>query len=333
MSSSMNQLGFGMSILKRLPFNVLIQVTNRCNYKCSFCDFWPNGVHPRLELTLQDYQKLSTDLKKVGTFLVSIEGGEPFARKDLIEIVRAFSKHHLPVLYTNGWYVTAENARELFENGLHQVGVSIDFSTPALHDQKRGQKGAYDKAVAALQFFKQAAPKGEKQVHIMSVMMRENQDDIENLLKLSQNLGVGHFFTLLSKKGFRRGKGNDDQLPEPGFTPRLNELFFKYPHFRAFRGYLDGIDAFLSNGELPDCRAGLQSFNIDHLGGVSSCIEKIDQPLGNIRELPFTEILQNLKHSGQSKGCQDCWTLCRSFGQNLGMGGNMRSWKDLVTRM
>ncbi len=329
----MNQLGFGASILKHQPFNVLIQVTNRCNYRCSFCDFWPNGVHPREELNLQEYEKLSADLKKAGTFLVSIEGGEPFARKDLIGIVQGFAKYHLPVLYTNGWYVTAENAKELFEKGLHQVGVSIDFSQSALHDQKRGQKGAYEKAVEAVNHFKKAAPKGEKQVHVMTVLMRENQDDIENLLKLSQSLGVGHFFTLLSKKGFRRGKGGEDQLPEVGFSARLNGLYKKYPHFRAFRGYLDGIDHFLSDAALPECRAGLQSFNIDHVGGVSSCIEKIDQPLGNVRTHSIPEIVQNLKTAGQSKGCQNCWTLCRSFGQFLGGGGSFRAWNDLLSRM
>src|SRR5690348_2020757 len=33
---------FALGLLRRRPFQVLVQVTNRCNMKCSFCDFWPN---------------------------------------------------------------------------------------------------------------------------------------------------------------------------------------------------------------------------------------------------------------------------------------------------
>ena len=39
-------LRFAIGVLRRRPFQVLLQVTNRCNMQCSFCDFWPNGVSP-----------------------------------------------------------------------------------------------------------------------------------------------------------------------------------------------------------------------------------------------------------------------------------------------
>ena len=66
---------FAAGIAAKKPFQVLLQVTNRCNMRCSFCDFWPNGVAPKLELQTVDFQKLARDLADIGTFLVSIEGG------------------------------------------------------------------------------------------------------------------------------------------------------------------------------------------------------------------------------------------------------------------
>ena len=80
------ELSFSQSILLRRPCHVLLQVTNRCNMKCSFCTFPQNAVAPSLELTLQDFERIAGELSQLGTFLVSIEGGEPFARTDLIEI-------------------------------------------------------------------------------------------------------------------------------------------------------------------------------------------------------------------------------------------------------
>ena len=35
-------LSFALGLLQKKPFQVLVQVTNRCNMRCSFCDFWPN---------------------------------------------------------------------------------------------------------------------------------------------------------------------------------------------------------------------------------------------------------------------------------------------------
>ncbi|MBI3557138.1 MAG: radical SAM protein [Deltaproteobacteria bacterium] len=326
-------LRFGAGLVARKPFNVLIQVTNRCNLKCSFCDFWPNGAHPREELTIEDYRKLASDLARLGTFLISIEGGEPFIRPDLIEIVRVFGEQHLPVLYTNGWYVTPENARKLFDAGLHQVGVSIDYPDAARHDAKRGAKGTYERAWAAIEAFKGAAPGGGKQVHVMTVLMKDNQADFERLLEMSGEHGVGHNITLISRKGFRRGKESVDQFPTAPLSVDLERLWRKHAHFRIFRDYLRRFDSFVTGGDLPQCRAGQQSFNIDHLGYVSTCIEKIDHPVGNVRDEAIYEIHKRLERVEEVKTCQDCWTLCRGFGQILGNGASLNAFRDLMGRM
>jgi len=117
---------FVKTIALRRPFSVLLQVTNRCNMQCSFCDFWPNAAPKKEELTVADYERIAAELAKAGTCAVSIEGGEPFVRPDLVEIVRAFGKQHVPMLFTNGWYVTKENARALWDAGLVHADVSID---------------------------------------------------------------------------------------------------------------------------------------------------------------------------------------------------------------
>lgn len=326
-----NDLRFALGVLRRRPFQCLVQVTNRCNMQCSFCDFWPNGVPLREELALADFQRIASEMAEIGCFLVSIEGGEPFVRPDLVEIVRTFAARHVPLLYTNGWYVDAARAQALFAAGLTQVGVSIDFPDARRHDAKRRWPGAFDKACRAIELFREAAPHGGKQVHVMSVLMKDNQDDLEPLLQLSKSLGVGHCFTLLSAKGFRRG--HVDFLPTTGLSQKLADAWHRYPHMRMFRDYLDGIDVYLEGGEMPRCRAGVQSFNIDHVGNVAPCIEKIDRFVGNLRTEALRDILARTRKLPEVRGCQDCWTLCRGFGQTLGEGGGLRAWSDLATRM
>lgn len=45
-------LSFAATVLRRRPFQCFLQVTNRCNMRCGFCDFWPHGAHPGEELTV-----------------------------------------------------------------------------------------------------------------------------------------------------------------------------------------------------------------------------------------------------------------------------------------
>lgn len=324
---------FALGLARRRPFQLLLQVTNRCNMTCDFCDFWPNGVAPHRELSLTDFRELARQLDELGTLFISVEGGEPFVRKDLIEILALLSRRHVTCLYTNGWFVTEELARRVFESGVTQVGVSIDYADPARHDRRRGVAGATERAWRAIELLRAAAPSKGRQVHVMTVVMDDNLDELEPLLEQSRRAGVGHWITLVSSTGYRRGSGG--KAPARPMSARLLALRGRHDHFRVFREYLAGIDAFTGGetGELPRCRAGDQSFNIDHQGGVSPCIEHIDWTAGNIRDEPLSKILGRMRGDPRVAACQQCWTVCRGFAQALGSGGTVGGWVDLVTRM
>jgi MoaA/NifB/PqqE/SkfB family radical SAM enzyme len=93
------------------------------------------------------------------------------------------------------------------------------------------------------------------------------------------------------------------------------------------------MDAFLQRGPMPTCHAGEQSFNIDHVGNVSPCIERIDSVAGNVRDAPLADIVAKMRGLAAVASCQDCWTLCRGFSQSLGQGASVQSLMDLGTRM
>jgi MoaA/NifB/PqqE/SkfB family radical SAM enzyme len=323
---------FALGLLQRRPFQCLVQVTNRCNMRCTFCDFWPNGVPPAEELTIADYRRLSDDLARRGCFLVSIEGGEPTIRPDLPAIVEAFARHHLPILYSNGWHIDHAYARTLFDAGLEQVGVSIDFPDAARHDAKRGLAGAWERAWRAVEQLLRTAPRGGRQVHVMTVLLAENRACLPTLLAQSAARGVGHCLTLLSTTGFRRD-GGVDRPPAAPLSAELVALFRRFPHLRLPEAYLEGMDPFLAGGPLPTCRAGRQSFNVDHLGNVAPCIEKIDRPVGNLRDAPLDLLLARAAALDEVARCQDCWTLCRGMAQALGDGARPSAWRDLALRL
>lgn len=322
------------TLLRKKPFSCLIQVTNRCNMECSFCDFWPNPAPPKKELSLDDFRRLGRELSELGTFILSIEGGEPLARPDIVEIVRILSEKHVTALFTNGWFVTEDKARALWDAGLTHGNVSIDYPDAARHDDKRRLAGTTDRAWRAVDLLRDTAPRGGKQVHVMTVVMKDNHQDLETLLKQSAARGVGHQLTLLSISGYRRGKGGPDEMPPAGISARLLDLWKRYPHLRYFRDYFARFDDFLAEGPMPTCSAGRTGFNIDHVGNVSPCIERIDESVGNVREASLPELYRRLlRKQEEIARCQQCWTACRGINQALGNGGSAQSLLDLSVRM
>jgi radical SAM protein with 4Fe4S-binding SPASM domain len=237
-------------------------------------------------------------------------------RKDIVDIVSILSRRHLTTLYSNGWFMTPRLAESLFAAGLTQAGISIDYADSRAHDRRRGIEGATERAWRAVEALRQAAPAGGKQVHVMTVLMEGTTEDFEALLQQSREAEVGHWVTLISDTGLRRGQGA--AKPIPGLSQKLARLRARYPHFRVFRDYLRQIDPFLKGAQMPRCAAGRQSFNIDHLGNLSPCIEHIDWSVGNIRTESLKSLLPKVASEGRVQNCEDCWTICRGFAQLLG---------------
>ena len=75
---------------RKEPISLVHFVTNRCNARCSFCfiDFDDPKTFSH-ELTLEEIDKLTKNLGK-SLLNVNLTGGEPFARKDLINIAKKY---------------------------------------------------------------------------------------------------------------------------------------------------------------------------------------------------------------------------------------------------
>ena len=110
---------------------------------------------------------------------------------------------------------------------------------------------------------------------------------------------------------------------------RLLELKRRHPHFISFSGYLEGIDPFLSGAPRATCWAGERFLNVDHLGDVSPCIEKLHLRAGNLRRDPWAVIAERLRAmEEETRACTDCWTSCRGFVEEMSGRPRARAWRE-----
>lgn len=307
------KIGLLRSFVSRHPMWVSWQVTYRCNLRCSFCNYWQMPSRPQDELTVEQFRHGSRNLARMGAALVSLAGGEPLVRDDIVDIVDAVGEYHFPFITTNGWNADEHLAREIFAAGCWGVSVSLDYDDAALHDDQRGREGAYDRAVAAIEAFSRARQHSWQRCNVMCVLVEDNLPHIERLLKLAARLDA-----YLMVQPYSQLKTGQTSFAHRGkVSKHLLELKRRYPNFLSNPRFLARFDEFLENGEVPGCRAGRWFFNIDQSGDVAICVEKRDDVLGNMVTTPAPELVAALKRAGRENSCQRCWYNCRGEIESL----------------
>ena len=284
------------------------QVSYRCNFRCSFCHYWRDEMGDRPESSIEDFRRGSRKLARLGSLLISLAGGEPLVRPDIVEIVAAVGEWHFPFITTNGWFVNQGLAEDLLAAGLWGVSVSIDYADAERHDRRRGMPGAFERALAAVEYLSRARVHKWQRVNWMSVLMEDNLDQIEPMIRMAADRGA--YFMVqpygVRKTGVRRFAHTDDGT----VSRHLLSLRRKYPNFLSNPYFLERFDQALDGG-VPGCLAGRGFFNIDSTGDIAACVEQRARPVANLFQHPVEEIVRRLRADEAPRHCTACWYNCR----------------------
>lgn len=127
---------------------------------------------------------------ELGAVVITFTEGDPLLNENIDEYIRYVDKSKAVVMaYTWGLDFNSEKAKQLKNAGLQTLLVSIYSTDSEIHDKKRGIPGAYDKAVAAIQYGLDAGLLVTMATHIDE----HKVSDIEDLYKLACDLGVHEF--------------------------------------------------------------------------------------------------------------------------------------------
>jgi len=170
-------------LIEEHPLQIITwEATRRCNLNCVHCGSPSEDVILEQELSIEEvieaFEQIASDFDMSQFRHINITGGEPFVRKDLIDILKAISKYPFYRnidIQTNGVFIAEhpEILDELKKYGVTGIGVSIDgFETT--HDNFRRKKGAFVKAVKAA---KLSVEKG----YVVTVSMVVHAKNIEEL--------------------------------------------------------------------------------------------------------------------------------------------------------
>jgi hypothetical protein len=136
---------------------------------------------------------------------------------------------------------------------------------------------------------------------------------VEPLIRECEALGITYLVTLYSHS---RGS-KPHRAPDADPSRQLVELKRRHRHFVALRGYLEWFTEAIGRGGIGPCFAGRSLCNVDSQGNVTLCIDRLEDPVGNLLCDEMPEIERCLQERQRTNTCRDCWTSCRGSIESL----------------
>ncbi len=132
------------------PGMLVISPTMRCNLRCTGCYA---GSYSRDELSFETINRVLDEAKEMGTYFITVSGGEPFFRKDIFEV---FKRHNDAafLVFTHGGLIDEKMADKIISVGNVVPAISIEGFRD--HTDHRRGAGHFDRVMRAMDMLREA---------------------------------------------------------------------------------------------------------------------------------------------------------------------------------
>lgn len=203
-----------------------IEITTKCNLRCLHC-YNESDAHCDTVMSYDEYKRVIDGLKELGVSKVQLIGGEPFAHKNLMDMLEyTVGKFQAIEIFTNGTLITNRWVEYFAKNNI-RLALSVYSYSSKNHDQITGSDGSWEKTVSTIDLLK----KYGVEYRVCNVLMRgvEIGEKTTDLFELSDEKDIVRMsgranFSLLT----------DDLLMKKLITKKT----FQTPIRRSFCGNL-----------------------------------------------------------------------------------------------
>jgi pyrroloquinoline quinone biosynthesis protein E len=169
------------------PIGILAELTHRCPLACPYCSN-PLSLEGReTELDTETWVRVFREAGALGILQAHLSGGEPAARRDLVEITQAANEAGIYTnLITSGVGINGDRLKALADAGLDHVQISIQDSETASADRIAGYQGAFKrKQELAAEVVKQGL-----MLTVNMVVHRANIERAREMVEFAISLGA-----------------------------------------------------------------------------------------------------------------------------------------------
>ena len=302
-----------------LPKVAILPVTMACNARCKMCNIW--HTENEKELSIDDYNKIfSQPILCENISSVNITGGEPFLRKDLLEITNTLlscCKVLDSVVVNSNGFLTEEICKYFLQlkdqlDSFRRIKLFLFLSLDGigqLHDEIRGVSGAFGLVERTLLKLRDYS---HVDVILNTTVTKYNYTQLEDILcfaeemnckidftyAMSSEIYFNNVQTLETADGFVRGE----------FISFLKQNLKNGTLYNSPSYYRNLIHMLSGKKRKVGCVFSNQGFFLKPDGSVYRCWP-IEEVIGNIHTMSFMDIWNNMQPFDQQR-CDNCYNNC-----------------------
>jgi pyruvate-formate lyase-activating enzyme len=193
------EMKLGRTHLWSRPYELCIDVTNKCNLGCPFC---PTGRKDdsgrgKGNISFDLFREIIDELSPTVATLQLFNWGEPFFNPELPKLVEYAAKRRMNTLISTNlsFKLDDERIRQIVGAGLTGLTGSIDGGDQASYEVYR-RNGKFHYAIENLRKFVEAKRAlGVEHPHIcwQYLVFRHNEDHVEQARRIAEDIGVDNF--------------------------------------------------------------------------------------------------------------------------------------------
>ena len=170
------------------PFLAIWEVTQSCDLACKHCRAAAQPIAHPDELSNAEGKALIDQIADMHIPIFVFTGGDPMKRKDVFELIHYAADKGVQVALTPSAtpLLTRDAIFKLKEAGLVRLGISLDGSTPEIHDTFRGLPGAWARTIQAIEWAGEAG----LPIQVHTTISRHNAHDLDSLCTLFETLDI-----------------------------------------------------------------------------------------------------------------------------------------------
>jgi MoaA/NifB/PqqE/SkfB family radical SAM enzyme len=270
------------------PTAVTFAVTAKCPCSCYHCS--AHRRDPGGELTTDEAKDVIEQCVDLMVGSIVLTGGEPMVRGDLPELISHVDAcKATPQIFTSGYFLDRDRAREMRHAGLEVAFVSLDSPDAAVHDAGRGVPGLFDRACEGLRI---AADEGiSTGISTFATHEAVAGKYVERFFELGKSLGVREI-TVFDVTPTGKMIDREDMLLTPAEHRKLSEL--QEGQFVRKDGPKIVTMSYVNETDIIGCFGAKYQMHITHDGYVTPC-DFVPLHFGNLREEPLRDIWNRMR--------------------------------------
>ena len=294
---------------KRIPISGSLEVTLRCNLGCQHCyvSHGHSGIPGQEELSFREIQRIIDEVVDAGCLWLLLTGGDPFMRRDFLDIYTYAKKKGLLVtVFTNGTLLTERVVDHLAEWRPFSIEITLYGYTEDTYERVTGVPGSHKRCYQGIErLLERGLP-----LKLKTMLMSLNHHELADMQAFAESLDLDFRFDPIINAGIV-----DSQRPIPlRLSPEevvQIELDDPIRSTRWPEQFKQLREAKPISDKLYLCGAGKSSFHIDPFGKLCLCTSA-REPGYDLRDGTFLQGWQDFlgqisnQEISEEYECGDC---------------------------